>query len=143
MKLTAMFGYFAKWLAASEPKFPPEKKGHWYCGTWYLHLADLRDQGLYHGTTLDPRDVETPAEGTICFNPCHTGHADSDTSGLIDGLIPAIRVGDEIGLYKQVGPKYRTEAFFDGAPWDDGYHIDLRFVRAINAADELERKRDD
>ena len=114
-------------------RFPAEVVGHWYCGSWYMYLSDLRDKEKYMGLSLDPKEIESPAPDQVAFNPYHTGHARSDTSGLIDGLIPAIRVGDKIGLYKQVGSRYQDTSFYDGLPWDDGYKIDLRFVRSVQA----------
>jgi len=69
----------------------------------------------------------------VAFNPWRTGLASRDKSGLVDGLIPAMRIGEAIGLYAVVGDKYQTTAFYDGAMWDDGYHVDLRLVRVITA----------
>lgn len=104
---------FSGIAAAFKPVFPRTVKRHWYCGAWHLHRGK---------------------EGRIVFNPFRTGFCGDDTSELIDGLIPAIRVGDRIGLYKQVGQKYRETSFYDGAPWDDGYMVDLRYVRSVRAA---------
>lgn len=114
-----------------DPRFPKWVRGHWYCGSWYLYLSKLRELGGYSATTLNTPLGVSPAVGEVAFNPFRTGHASSDTSGLVDGLIPAKRVGCHIGLYEQVGKKYRDTSHYDGAPWDDGYKIDLRFVRAI------------
>ena len=122
--------------------FPMSIKGHWYCGEWYMYLSGLRDNGSHTGKTLnpDPQRVESPARDRVAFNPFRTGHAGSDVSGLIDGLIPAIRIGQEIGLYRQVGNAYckgyNAPSRYDGASWDDGYHIDLRFVRSVSAGAE-------
>lgn len=110
------------------PRIVPE---HWYCGSWYLYLSGLREDGEYNGTSLDPPDMAVYATDVVAFNPFRTGHAGGDISGLVNGLIPAIRIGHKVGLYQQVGRKYRTTSFYDGAPWDDGYNVDLKFVRAI------------
>lgn len=112
-------------------EFPRTVDEHWYCGAWYEYLAKLRDQGAYTGTTMDPPEIASPANGEFAFNPWHTGHANPDTTGLIDGLVPAMRLGNRVGLYKQIGPRYRTTSFYDGLPWDDGYFVDLKFVRSI------------
>ena len=132
------FGRALSGFQIRDSRFPRVIKGHWYCGCWYLYLGDLRDSGDYSGTTLDPEDVSSPARidvwpHRLAFNPFHTGHARDDVSALVDGLIPAVRVADKIGLYKQIGRKYRDSAFYDGAMWDDGYKIDLRFIRCIDS----------
>ena len=59
-------------------------------------------------------------------------------SGLIDGLIPATSINGKIGLYKQVGDRYRDSALYDVATWDDGYKIDLRFVKSITEERTME-----
>ncbi len=128
-----MFSRLKRWLGSKSHggDFQKEVIEHWYCGAWYLYLGELRDNGLYHGTSMDPSEIVSPAMNRVAFNPWHTGHASHDTSGLIDGLIPAIRTGERVGLYEQVGNRYRTTSFYDGAGWDDGYNIDLRFIRSI------------
>lgn len=112
-------------------QFPKKIKGHWYCGSWYLYLSDLRDKGEYQGSNLNPDEIKLPAENEVAFNHFRTGLSRNDTSWLVDGLIPAIRINDRIGLYRQIGSRYRTSSFYDGAPWDDGYHIDLKFVKSV------------
>ena len=115
-----------------DQRFPLEIKKHWYCGCWYLYLSDLRKAGEYDGTSLNPDEIRSPAEGKVAFNPWRTDLIQSnDESNLIDGLIPAIRFGNTVGLYQQVGYKYRETNFYDGAPWDDGYLVDLKFVRTV------------
>lgn len=116
--------------------FPRTIKQHWYCGEWYIYLDDLRKEGKYSGTSLDP-DAPRWAIGKFAFNPFRTGHASRNTSGLIGGLIPAIQIGDEVGLYRQIGNKYRTGFWYDGCSWDDGYQIDLEFVRSIPASEAM------
>lgn len=128
-----IFDFFRSMLPVG--RFPQTVDRHWYCGAWYTYICELRNSGLYHGTSLspDPCDVLSPAEGRVAFNPFRTGHAGSDTSGLVDGLIPAIRFDDRVGLYRQVGGKYhdQDQRFYDGAPWDDGYMINLEFAKWI------------
>lgn len=111
--------------------FPNRIDGYWYCGGWYMYLADLRDAGKYNGTSLDPPDIPSPAVDRVAFNPFHTGHAHECTNGLVDGLVPCIRIGKRVGLYEQIGGKYRDTSFCDGLSWDDGFKIDLKFVRSI------------
>lgn len=125
--------WLQSFVMVRNPEFPRSVNEHWYCGKWYLYLADLHVKGEHRGTTLNPPDMPVCATDVVAFNPWRTGHIDNDVSGLVDGLIPAIRIGDKVGLYRQVGRKYRTTSFYDGAPWDDGYHVDLEFVRAIAA----------
>ena len=117
-------------------EFPQFVQQHWYCGSWYMWLGELRDNGEYEGGNLDPDPaVLMPfATDKVAFNHFHMGVHGRDGSMLIDGLIPAIRIGDRVGLYK-ASHRYRKENFFDGAMWDDGYHVDLSFVRSIPMED--------
>ena len=129
-----LFEKAKKFFEKHDTRFPKEVKGYWYCGEWYLHLSDLHDKGLYDMKRMnsDPAIVETPARDKVCFNHCRCGFTTfGDSSELIDGLIPAIRVDDKIGLYKQVGRQYCENNFYDGAPWDNGMKIDLEFVRTV------------
>lgn len=115
-------------------KFPALIKKHWYCGAWYLHISDLGEQGLYSGSDLDPdpEEVPWPVEGKkIIFNYHHCNLSWSWDEHLIDGLIPAVRVGNRVGLYRVKGRKYHEESFYDGAPWDDGYKVDLELVQVV------------
>lgn len=126
-----MINWCKEFFKKHDSRFPKEVKRYWYCGRWQMHVQSLRDNDEYDGDSLDSDELESPARDKVAFNPFRTGHACHDTSNLVDGLIPAIRVDDEIGLYEQVGEKYRKTSFYDGAMWDDGYHIDLKFVCSV------------
>jgi len=130
-----------KWLCSlfkkHDKRFPLKVKEYWYCGIWYMYLADLSSGGKKI-TSLDPDDIESPVRDQIAFNPWHIGLMGKDSSGLIDGLIPAIRVDDKIGLYRQTCAPYQTKSFYDVAMWDDGCHIDMKFVRTIPVGGEDE-----
>lgn len=111
---------------------PTEVWGYRYCIEWHCHIGELREKELLR-TQEDFDQIIWPVEDKILFDPWLTGHASRVTSRLIDGLIPAKRFGDQVGLYKQVGSKYRDSTFYDGASWDDGYMVDLKFVRLVKA----------
>jgi hypothetical protein len=73
-------------------------------------------------------------EGKPLFNPhhCREWLGFGDNEGLVEGLIPAVRIGDRLGLY-HVTAIYRPKSpWHDPAPWDDGKEIDLRLVRVID-----------
>lgn len=120
-------------VPADNTEFPAEVLDYWYCGSWYMYLSELRDSGEYTGTTANPENdiVASPREGTkICFNPWRMGWLKSDKSGLVEGLVPAIRIGDEIGLYRVVRGPYGGGGC--NASWDDGKYVDLKFIRCIS-----------
>lgn len=121
-----------KRLFVNKRGFPKHVKGHAYCVSWYLHISDLRDRGEYRKPSLNPTELEPFAEDRVAFNHFRMGvHQSSDTTGLIDGLIPAMRLGDRVGLYKVTKDRYRDTSFYDGAMWDDGYMLDLKLVKVI------------
>lgn len=108
-----------------DKRFPLVVKDYWYCGAWYLYRGKCRDEGI---------EPQSPAEGVVTFDPFTTGIIwENDKQGLIDGLIPAIRIGDTVGLYEWDGCKYGRGRGYCGAAWDDGYKITLRFVRTVKA----------
>lgn len=116
-----------------DERFPKTVRDHWYCGSWYLYLSGLIDEGKYKQNTLDPEDFSVTALDKVAFNHHRMGIHNGDVSGLMDGLIPAIQVGTKVGLYRQIGNTHRPSSFYDGASWDDGYKIDLEFVKAVEA----------
>src|SRR4051812_12707463 len=92
--------------------FPKAINGLWYCGAWYMDKSQ---------------------KGLPCFNPWKTAIIGADHSDCIDGLIPAMRIGDKIGLYIRVGKTYWGGGGSDLASWDDGMKIDLKFVKSVIA----------
>ena len=121
--------FFSKFFNSQFPKIIKE---HWYCGAWYMYLSDLPG---YKGN-LDPDDVESPATDKVAFNHFHAGIYNEDKTGLIDGLIPAIRIGDKIGLY-QVTRIKGAGVWYDGLPWDNGQKIDLKLNYALMLVNEV------
>ena len=128
--LKAMF----VWLfVRCDARFPRTVTGHAYCVSWYLYLSDQRKAGNFGAYKFggDEAQAISPAEGKIAFNHYRCGIWRDDKRGLIDGLIPAIRIDGMIGLYKVTRQKYRNNRFYDGATWDDGCMIDLQYVKAV------------
>lgn len=124
-----MFDFFRRLIAKAKGHgpFPKEVKDLWYCGMWQTYRGKAHDEGREYRFHHTP----WPVEGEVLFNHGRCALYNNDDRGLVDGLIPAIRIGDRIGLYKVVG--YRKAGFwYDGLPWDDGAKIDLEFVRTIN-----------
>lgn len=107
-------------------------KDHWYTGRWYMWICKHGD--LEYGDSLsgDKANKVSPADDELAFNWRRCGINSDDTSNLIDGLIPAMRVGAKIGLYKLTNkPKRRTSLTSDLAGWDDGMYVNLKFVKSI------------
>lgn len=121
-----------KWLKSKLSKrpegMPASVKEYWYCGSWYMYRSDERQAGREARSD----HIVWPVEGKFLFNffKCDIlQHGNKD--GLVDGLIPAYRSGNLVGLYKVVSCRYRTTSFYDGSMWDDGYNVDLEFVKAV------------
>lgn len=101
------------------------KRGYWYSG----------------GVTDRDRYLE---EGRFTFDPftCGLSRKSSgfDRSGLVDGLIPALRRGDSVGLYRVTDRgRYGKSAFYDGLPWDDGWRVDLELVKIVSLRVVMDR----
>jgi hypothetical protein len=108
---------------AKELGFPMTEKEYWYCGMLVLYKEELRKAGV---TELP----EFPLDGRFMFDHFKCALFNQDDSALIDGLIPAIRNGKSIGLYK-VAKERRPGGWYDGAPWDNGFTLDLELVRIL------------
>lgn len=93
--------------------FPLVVKDLWYCGMWAMYKGDRETW---------------PIEGKVLFDVTKVGLVGRDESGLVDGLIPAISEGGKVGLYKVTGHYPPRNCFYDGAPWDNGYSVDLELV---------------
>ena len=133
--LGTLRGFFSK--LRPEPTHSPEgfplvHRGFWYCGEWYSHRAD--EQRARRPWRSD--HALWPIEGKVMlnFHWCYPQiQAGSDDRGLVDGLIPAMRLGDLVGLYEAGRARYLsgTGRHSDLAGWDDGKQVDLTFVRAV------------
>lgn len=126
-----MFNFFKK-KEKNKDGFPLSVKGFWYSYSWYSWLCkcDILEYG--DRMSGDKANSVSPATDRIAFNHFRCGIKNDNKTNLIDGLIPAIRIGDKIGLYKVVkGPYYRKHNHSDRAGWDDGKEIDLKFVKSI------------
>lgn len=131
-----MFSRLFKKRTHSKDGFPLVVKEHWYTGAWYSWLCD--QDVLSYGDRMsgDKANSVSPATGTIAFNHYRCGIHNNDESNLVDGLIPALRIGNLIGLYKITRQPYsRTEFMSDRLGWDDGKYIDLKFVNTIQAGE--------
>lgn len=122
------------------PGFPVEVKGYWYCERWQnyqRHLARSVGSEYFNGwdkERLPDSPMDHPSvDGVMGFNPHRTGIIGNDRSGLVDCLIPAIRIGDRVGLYRIVREPYYEFGgpHSDWATWDDGKHLDLRLAKTV------------
>ncbi len=117
--------------------FIPEVNKYWYCGEWYMYRSAIHDRYLT-GSDEEYRGdyMQWPVEGKILFDPFSVGLVGfaEDEFRLIDGLIPAMRVGDRIGLYRITYHHPPRSRNYDGLSWDNGCKVDLVFERSIKAA---------
>ena len=122
--------------------FPAEKKDWWYCGKWQMYRHDEQDAGRPYFTREEPKMPLPPYLDRFMINPFNP-----DGYGVIFEewqpeyeiacLIKEHEGKKWVGLYS-AGWRYRTTSFYDGAPWDDGYHVDLILTRVI-PFEEFER----
>jgi hypothetical protein len=64
------------------------------------------------------------------YNWCHGQiNVGGSDHGLVDGLIPAMRLGDLAGLYEVTDE--RRMGGSDRAMWDNGIEVALKFVKAV------------
>ncbi len=116
-------------LKGISPKFPLKVIKYWYTGRWYLYRSDLNDKGLEARSDY----VEYPIEGMFMFNPYKCGlcgHDNDSKNGLIEGLVPAYKEGNKIGLYKLV-KQYSSNCGSDRLDWDNGMYADFVLVKII------------
>lgn len=109
-----------KWIKKflARIRMPAEIKDWWYCGEWYMH---------------GNKDKSPPYEGEFMIDPwrpsgvgCMFSNWDYD----IDE-VPGITINGFVGMYKVTGNRPPTNVWYDGAPWDNGYKIDLELSRVI------------
>lgn len=93
--------------------FPFKVVDLWYCGMWYKY----REKPLF------------AIEGEPCFDPFTTVER---KTCCIDDLVPVMRIGDSVGLYKVESMCNDKHASGDLALWDNGKLVTLSFVRAVN-----------
>lgn len=122
------------------PGFPMEKKGYWYCGKYY----SFRHNECSHMTRVEFEGLDLPFNRKVMFDPWIMGLAGGgdDTSGLVEGLIPAIRAGEYVGLYEVV-KNHPPERGYEGAGWDDGRKVDLRFVKKVHIPTKTTGEKDE
>jgi len=109
---------------------PKVVKDYWYCGEWYLYREKEKKEGREYRSAHTP----WPVEGKVVFNH-HRCLFDKDREDvLVDGLIPAIKIGDKVGLYEKTGGK--SPGFWhDSLPWDDGVRIELTLRKVIDESE--------
>lgn len=109
--------------------FPLKHRGFWYTGSWSSYRYDEQQAGREWRSD----HVSWPVEGKIMFKYkwCAPQIPNgSDGRGLVDGLIPAMRLGDRVGLYEVT--EQRRMPGSDRGMWDDGIEVDLRFVKSVS-----------
>lgn len=134
----------ARWRA--QLKMPKEVIKWWYCGEWYAYRSEEMKAGRPYVEEFSPyknRIPFPPYEGEFMFRPEQldfeypANHPEvvRDLEGQINGLplVGAIMIDGFVGLYRIIR-RYRETAWYDGAPWDDGYKTDLRLVDVIPLA---------
>lgn len=124
-----------KWGWFPEVLFMPEVKGYPYCIKLYMKNCDLNRRREDFADIVN--DLPYPLEGEFFFNWRKCGFAAFSSKGhLVDGLIPAIRKGNLVGLYEVVNRYTPRGSGSDLLAWDDGKVADLRLVRCIKVADD-------
>jgi hypothetical protein len=132
-----IMSFFAKDVKThSAEGFPLKVIGHWYTGAWYGQVCATNVIGAGESMSGDKANTVSPAENEMAFNWRRCGISSSDTSNLIEGLVPAMKIGDTLGLYKVIKPAYlRSSLLSDPAGWDDCREIDLQFVKTVTLDD--------
>ncbi len=110
------------WWELRNSPFPKEVKDFWYTGSYYSFVSDgIRGLG-----------VELPCK-QFMFNPFRmemVGYP--QRSYRIDGLIPAMRIGNKVGLYSLADRRSAySSSMPDLATWDDGLKGNFRLEKII------------
>jgi len=136
----------ARWRA--KLKMPKEVNRWWYCGEWHHHRNKEMNAGRPYMEESSPyknRIPFPPYEGMFMFRPeqlqldfkypIEHPEVERELEGSINNLplVGAILIDGFVGLY-EVMKRYRETAWYDGAPWDDGYKADLRLTEVIPQA---------
>lgn len=97
-----------RWLTKD---LPLRMEGVWYTGMWYRN--DCREEPL---TVINE----------VCFNPFKVNILNSNSDHLINGLIPAFVIGNDVGLYAVTRHYRDPQSGSDLCLWDNGMLVDLR-----------------
>ena len=134
----------ARWRA--KLKMPKEVNRWWYCGEWYAHRNEEMKAGRPYIEEFSPYKnliPFPPYEGKFMFRPeqldfeypAEHPEVERELEGSTNKLplVGAIKIDGYVGLY-EITRRYRESAWYDGAPWDDGYRVDLCLVEVIPLA---------
>ncbi len=120
--------------------FPKEQKEWWYCGQWYMYRSEEKDAGRpYREKDGMPKPPYLDRFMIDPFEPSGFGVVFErwESEYEIACLIKEYEGQQWVGLYS-ASHRYGRRSFYDGAPWDDGYKIDLTLTRVI-PLEEFER----
>jgi hypothetical protein len=109
-------------------RFPRKIENHRYCYEWYSYVVELRQADRF---LTDVKSIPFPVESRVLFDPWRCALGTKCESGLIDGLIPAIRLGNYIGLYRITSDVRITDNTYHPRSWDDGHIVSLSFVKRV------------
>lgn len=124
-----------KWGWFPEVLFMPEVTRYAYCIKLYLKNCDLNRWNQSYVDTVNY--LAYPLEGEFFFNWRKCGITiRSSSDHLVDGLIPAMRKGNWVGLYKVTKHYTPRNSGSDRLHWDDGMEVNLKLVRCIKVADD-------
>lgn len=134
-----MFSKLINWFkgrgkGTTQSTFPNKVMGFWYSYEWW-HWQHSLYKG---GAPAANADIAPFAVGRLAFNPFTTGLSRRDTSGLIDGLIPGMCVGNWVALY-ECSNRRPNGSGSDLAPWDDGRYVDLTFKYTLPINEVIDR----
>lgn len=128
-----MFSKLFKKKTHNKDGFPLTVKGHGYCIAWSILLHSQKEVEIKRGDTSESDKFSrlSPAEDKVAFAHHNVGFYSDDKSGLIDGLIPAIKIKGKVGLYELVDRYKRSNFTSDPASYDDCMEVDLKFIKSI------------
>ena len=128
-----MLGNLFKKKTHNKDGFPLIVKGHGYGIAWSMLLHSQKEVEIKRGDTSESSKFLplSPAEGKVAFAHHNVGLYGSDKSGLVDGLIPAIKIKGKVGLYELVKRYKRSSFTSDPASYDDCMEVDLKFIKSV------------
>lgn len=132
-----------KLLVMLSPKtaFPKKILGVEYSLNWHCSGYRLCSIEGDHATVQWPVELDAkwhrPVSEMIVCRPSAVAAAlkGKDADGLIDGLLPTLRLGKLVALYRVENFRIkRRSPWYDGLDWDNGSLVDLVFEMTVEAS---------